>query len=98
MNKNLKTRTTITVPTDILFALKKKALEKRKGLSETISEGLKIYLRLDLEMPKKDERELISLFGAWNKGVSGVQTIKKLRLSKKDLSRNQYLAKKWKKS
>ena len=98
MNKGLKTRTTITIPTDILFALKKRALEKKRGLSETITDGLKIYLKLGSEIPNKEEKKLTSLFGAWNKGVSGTKTVKQLRASKKDLSRDQYLTKRWKKS
>jgi len=53
MNKNLKTRTTITIPEDLLFELKKRALEERRGLSQTITDGLKIYLKLSLETPRK---------------------------------------------
>lgn len=91
------TRTTLTLPEDLVFEAKKRALAERKSLKEIITEGLSLYLLSDLkaEFIKSD---INSLFGAWGKGETGSEFLKKIRYSRAEKKREEYLDKLWKKS
>lgn len=87
------TRTTITVPEDVLFEIKKKALLEKKTAKEIINESLLSFL----VSPIKTE-DITSLFGAWGKGESGIKYVNKLREAKIEKKRSKYLKALWKKS
>lgn len=90
------TRTTITLPENLLFEIKKKALMERKTIKEVINEGLGEYVQI--KTPATRELTLSSFFGAWGKGESGLKFLKRVRYPKVENKREQYLAKLWKKS
>ena len=89
-------RTTITIPEELLYEIKKKALSERKSFKETVEEGLKIYLGKKISASAKSD--INSLFGAWGKGVDGKSYLKKTRYVKGDKDRDKYLQNIWKKS
>lgn len=92
------TRTTISLPEDILYELKKKALEDRKTITAIVTEGLTLYLkRSPVPTDGKESDNLISYFGSWGKGLSGKTTLKKLRSGAKEIQRDVSLKKSWKK-
>lgn len=98
----LNTRTTISLPEELLFDLKKKALIERRTLKEVISEGLKIYLDYGIGEPfnKLVEKETMivnKLFGSWGRGLGGVAFVKKTRNNPQDRKRENNLKRKWKK-
>lgn len=90
------TRTTITLPEDLLFEIKKKALMEKKTLTEVIKESLSIGLgrRISTAEPV----DIDSLFGAWGKGESGLKFLKRIRYGKEEKAREKYLVKLWKRS
>ncbi len=90
------TRTTITLPENLLFELKKKALMERKTMKEVVNEGLGKYVQI--KTPATRKLTLSSLFGTWGKGESGLKFLKRVRYSKMENKRELYLAKLWKKS
>lgn len=92
------TRTTITIPEEILWAIKAKALNERKAVWEVVSEGLGLYVGLPKIVCDKEDFDLTSLFGAWGKGKSGKEFLKEVRYNKKNKRRETYLKKLWKKS
>ena len=91
------TRTTITLPEDLLFEIKKKALLERKTVREIIHESLTSTIKWKANKIKK-RKSIMSLCGAFGKGKSGTAFLKEVRYSKKDKERDKYLAKLWKKS
>lgn len=62
------TRTTITLPEDLLYEIKKKALVERKTITEVINESLSLSLGKSISFKKPVD--INSLFGAWGKGES----------------------------
>lgn len=90
------TRTTISVPEELLFEIKKKALLERKTVTEVINKSLSVYL--GKEFPPKTSLNINSLFGAWGKGPSGLTSLKKIRYGKANKEREKYISKLWKKS
>ncbi|MBI2029857.1 hypothetical protein HYT02_05555 [Candidatus Gottesmanbacteria bacterium] len=88
------TRTTITLPEDLLFEIKKRALLEKKTIKEIINESLSSYLGFKT----KSTPSINSLFGAWGKGISGNSYLKKVRYGKTEKEREEYLGKLWKKS
>lgn len=90
------TRTTITIPEDFLFEIKKIALIKRRTFKEIIEESLSAYLGKDF--PSKTSISIKDLFGAWGKGPSGLSFLKKARYGKEEKHRERYIEKLWKKS
>lgn len=90
------TRTTITLPENLLFEIKKKALMERKTIKEIINEGLGKYLQI--KIPTARKITLGSFVGAWGKGESGLKFLKRVRYPRVEEKREQYLAKLWKKS
>ena len=90
------TRTTITIPEEILWAIKKKALAERKDIKDVITEGLSLYL--GAAIPVKDKTDIASLFGSWKKGEKGINFLKRTRYARKEKEREKYLQKLWKKS
>jgi hypothetical protein len=98
MNNKL-VRTTISLPDELLYEIKKRALENRKTITETMSEGLSFYLKIYSNYNIATEHDDIStLFGSWGKGQTGKSIVKKLRSGKKETSRDNSLQKLWKKS
>lgn len=91
------TRTTITLPEWLLFEIKKKALIERKTIKEIIQEKLSVSLGFGKKALDASP-SLLSLFGAWGKGESGVQFLKRIRYGKDEKARETYLKKVWKKS
>lgn len=93
-------RTTITLPEDILFELKKRAVRNKKTMKQLMTDGLKMYLYTPVQDVKTDgsKSDLVSLFGAWGKGESGKKTVARMRLAKEDQQREKYLSTIWKKS
>ncbi len=89
------TRTTITLPEDVLFEVKKRALMERKTIKEIINESLSLYLGFKT---KNTPYSISSLFGAWGKGLSGSSFLRKVRYGKIEKEREKYLSKLWKKS
>lgn len=89
-------RTTISLPEELLFEIKKKALMERKTITDVITERLS--LSLGKSIPKKKKPDLDSLFGAWGKGETGLQFLKRVRYGKEEKARERYLAKLWKRS
>ena len=88
------TRTTITLPEDLLFEIKKRALLEKKTIKEIINESLNLYLGFKT----KNTPSVDSLFGAWGKGISGKSYLKKIRYGTIEKKREEYLDKLWKKS
>ena len=88
-------RTTITLPEDLLYEIKKKALAQRKTIKEIIQESLSDSL--GYERNEKSVLPLTSLFGTWGKGETGNQFLKRVRHSKEEKEREIYLKKIWKK-
>jgi len=94
-------RTTIRMPEELLFEIKKEALLKKKTMTDLVSEGLKFYIRFKSSFEKIEEEKvskLTDLFGVWGKGLSGLSTVKKLRYGRKETLHDSYLNKLWKKS
>lgn len=89
-------RTTISLPEELLYEIKKRALVQRKTITEVISESL--ALSLGKNIPTKKSIDIISLFGAWGKGESGLKFVKRIRYGKEEKAREKYLAKLWKRS
>lgn len=90
------TRTTITLPTDLLFEIKKKALVEKKPIKDIVCEGLSNYLgKKPISTPPIS---ISSFIGAWGKGESGSKFLKRVRYGKEEKAREKYLAKLWKKS
>lgn len=89
-------RTTITLPEELLFEIKKKALMEKKTIKEIITESLS--LSLGKNVPTKKEVDIRSLFGAWGKGESGFKFVKRMRYGKEEKAREKYLDKLWKRS
>lgn len=90
------TRTTITLPEDLLFEIKKKALIEKKTITAVISQSLS--LSLGKSIPSKNPVDINSLFGAWGKGESGAKFLKRVRYGKEEKAREKYLTKLWKRS
>lgn len=90
------TRTTITLPEDLFFELKKKALLERKKIKDIVVESLSLVLKYHITSSNKDG--ILSYYGAWGKGEKGSEFLKKNRNSKTDQARNSYLKNLWKKS
>lgn len=88
-------RTTISLPENILFEMKKKALMEKRTIKELISEGLSAYLGKTL-ISKSPPKKLTDYFGAWGKGESGVSYVRRIRYSKAEKAREDYLKKLWK--
>lgn len=89
-------RTTISIPEELLYEIKKRALVQRKTITEVISEGLYSFLGYAGKLPKK-RLPLTSLFGAWEKGESGVSYLKRVRYGKANYQRETYLKNAWRK-
>lgn len=90
------TRTTITLPEELLWEIKKKALSEKKPFWRIVVDGLSLYLGV----PKKKNLEnfdINSLFGSWGKGETGRAFLKRVRNTKKDKAREKYLKNLWKK-
>lgn len=90
------TRTTITLPEELLFEIKKKALMEKTTMTEIINKSLSIGLGKSITSSKPVD--INSLFGAWGKGESGFKFLKRIRYGKEEKVRERYLAKLWKKS
>lgn len=90
------TRTTITLPEELLFEIKKRALMEKKTIKDIVYEGLRSYIRLKsvITLP----RTISSFIGAWGKGETGSEFLKRIRYGKEEKVREKYLAKLWKKS
>jgi hypothetical protein len=98
MSDTQNVRTTISLPEDLLFSLKKKALMERKTIKEIVTEGLSQFIGYTNNKNSGIKPSLSSLFGAWGSGESGLTFMKKVRYGKKDEARASHLAKLWKKS
>ncbi len=57
------TRTTITLPEELLFEIKKKALLEKKTITAVINESLS--LSLGKSIPRRKPIDINTLFGAW---------------------------------
>jgi|GEM_PF-4155618 len=91
-------RTTIRIPENLFFEIKKEAIMEKKTLTDLISEGLSLYIRFRPELKKFEKGKVTNLFGAWGKGMSGSSTIKKLRTGNKEKERDKFLTGLWSKS
>lgn len=94
------TRTTITLPEDLLYEMKRKSLTKRRSLKEVLAEGLRFYLRYSesgMLAKMQGGTNLTTLFGTWGKGKRGITDLKSLRDLKSDNKRDYYLNSLWKK-
>jgi len=89
-------RTTISIPEDLLFEVKKKALLERKTIKEVINEGITTYIGKPTSTYKAVN--ISSFFGSWGKGLSGSNYLEKIRYGKVENTRESYLKKIWKKS
>jgi len=103
MLKSRYIRTTISLPKELMFEIKKKALIESKTLKDIIQEGLRVFLRIDKYKERfRDSSKTISkvdiLFGSWGKGESGVDYVRKFRNTTADKRRNTYLKNLWKES
>ncbi len=107
LNSSRMSRTTISLPEEILFELKKKALMERKKIKDVISEGLSFFLRYNtenallkhnLEEPEDKKYKVDKLFGSWGKGKKGGNFVNELRKSRVEKRRDTYLRNLWKKS
>ena len=94
------TITTLTIPEEILWAIKAKALMEKRTFKEVVIDGLRLYLSSNKKyiMPEKSEDWVESLFGSWGKGEKGIDFVKRTRYSKEEKERENYLKKLWKKS
>ncbi|MBI4067527.1 hypothetical protein HY407_04015 [Candidatus Gottesmanbacteria bacterium] len=95
------TRTTITLPENLLIEIKKRALEKKKKMKDLIVEGLNIYINMDesdLARQQKNKSDITSLFGVWGKGPKGFTEVEEMRYGKEEKARETNLRKLWKKS
>lgn len=74
------TRTTITIPEDLLFEIKKKALMERKTVKKIINEIISYHLNYG-EKPRltKKSDNISSLFGKWQKRKTGIAFLEKIR-------------------
>lgn len=90
------TRTTISLPEELLFEIKKKALMERKTITQVINETLSLNFGKSISPIK--QVDLNCLFGAWGKGESGLKFLKRMRYGKEEKAREKYLAKLWKRS
>lgn len=94
-------RTTIALPDDLLFEVKKRALTERKTMKDVITEGMKWYLRkshLKGDSPQEADQSLLALYGAWGEGPNGQNFLKVTRYSKEERKRDTHLQRLWKKS
>lgn len=96
-------RTTVVLPEDLLFEIKKKALMERKSLRQVVVEGLNFYLKQETRVSEEGEKrtkkyKIDELFGVLGKGEKGIFTVKKLREKKTEEKRENYLKKLWRKS
>lgn len=91
------TRTTITLPKELLYEIKKKALAERKTAKEIINKSLESYLG-HKKVHNETSLSLASLFGAWGKGESGNAFLTRVRYGKKDKKREEYVQNLWKRS
>lgn len=101
MTTTSQVRTTIVLPDDLLFEVKKRALTERKTIKEVLTEGMKWYLRkgyLVDDSPERDDQGLLALYGAWGKGPAGKDILKATRYGRKEQKRDAYLNRLWKKS
>ncbi|OGG26445.1 hypothetical protein A2960_06225 [Candidatus Gottesmanbacteria bacterium RIFCSPLOWO2_01_FULL_39_12b] len=90
------TRTTITLPEELLFEIKKRALIEKKTIKDIVNEGLNSYVGKKTEITPPIT--ISSFIGAWGKGESGSKFLKRIRYGKEEKAREKYLAKLWKKS
>ena len=95
MLTNKYTRTTISVPENLLFEIKKKALLEKKTVKDIFIDGLKLVLKYKYEEPEISR--LSSLFGAWGEGEKGSDFLKKTRETSFDNKRENYINNIWKK-
>lgn len=100
-------RTTISLPEEILFELKKKALMERKKIKDVIFEGLSFFLRYKKKIALSGENwgesddkkyKVDKLFGSWGKGKRGKNFVYNLRKAEVERKRDNYLKNLWKKS
>lgn len=89
------TRTTITLPEELLFEIKKKALIEKKTIKDVVYEGLSNYVKKKSISPPIT---ISSFIGAWGEGESGLKFVKRMRYGKEEKERERYIAKLWKKS
>lgn len=87
-------RTTITISEDLLFELKKKALNDRKTLTQLINESISRYLGREY----KGKKNIMLLFGSWGKGERGKRFLNRVRYGKNEIKRDTHLQSVWKKS
>ena len=90
------TRTTITLPEDLLFEIKKRALMEKKTIKDIVYESLSSYVGKKTAIAPPIT--ISSVIGAWGKGESGSKFLKRIRYGKEEKAREKYLAKLWKKS
>lgn len=88
-------RTTISLPEELLFEIKKKALMEKKTVKDIVFEGLSSYIGKKSVLPPISIRSFV---GSWGKGETGAEFLKRVRYSKEEMRRERYLAKLWKKS
>src|SRR3989344_9114248 len=87
-------RTTITLPEELLFEIKKKALMEKKTIKEIVLEGLNNYIgKKTTVIPPVSIRSFI---GLWGKGETGTEFLKRIRYGKEEKERERYLARLWK--
>lgn len=103
MLKSRIVRTTISLPEDLLFEIKKIALVERKTIKEVIGESLRLFLRINTTKSSLDDNAAKSykvdrLFGILGKGESGEFFVRRVRSTKADRQRDSRLKKLWKKS
>jgi len=84
MLTNKYTRTTISVPENLLFEIKKKALMEKKTITEVISDNLSLMLGKNI--PNRKPIDIEALFGVWGNGVSGTKFLKKVRKARMGFS------------
>lgn len=94
------TRTTITLPEELLWQIKKRALKEKRAFKEVVIEGLSFYFINSRKYAKPESSDdwVGSLFGAWGKGEKGVDFVKRRRYGKEEKAREIYLKKAWRKS
>lgn len=95
LNNTKYVRTTISIADSLLFAVKKKALEERKTITELINEGLSSFI--NTKLPDKSSPKIADLYGAWGEGLSGSSYLGKTRYCPSENKRETYLSKLWKK-
>lgn len=94
------TRTTITIPVEMLWEIKKRALIEKRAFKEVVIDGLTLYLFNRKKYTELDNPDDLteSLFGSWGKGEKGIDFVKRTRYGKSEKARENYLKKLWKKS